>query len=194
MKKGKQRKKWGLIIFLVFIMIGTSFSFVFFGFSGVSEKVRHNGFKFTYLPSQRIWMASINDRSTAFAFLPEEVMDINMTSGIGERMRDRLEIDATYDFNSTFKESIALAFHQLSLTLNEHEVYLRQGATSNNSFKLPIIDCSHASQSVPVVYFRQSNSTGINLEGNCIIANAASNSDVIKAKDRLVYEYFGIIK
>ena len=42
----KEKKKWLLISFVIFIMIGTSFSFIFYGFSGVTESIRYNGLKF----------------------------------------------------------------------------------------------------------------------------------------------------
>ena len=43
MKEQKEKKRLGLIIFLVIMMVGTSFSVIFYGFSPQYEKKKFNG-------------------------------------------------------------------------------------------------------------------------------------------------------
>ena len=192
MKQKTEKRKWGLIFFIVLIMVGTSFSFVFYGFSGDSEKVKYNGITFAKFPDR--WEAKINGRQAAFSFLPGEVESISVSDDSFRALQNKFEIDATYDLNSTYKESIALAQHQMGLTLSAYDIYLRKGFTYNNTYNLPIITCNDATQNVPVVYFRQGNSTSIHSENNCIIAEASTNADFIKVKDRLLYGIMGVIK
>lgn len=192
MKQKKEKKRWGLIFFLVFIMIGTSFSFIFFGFSPQNEIAKYNGLKFIKKPSQNIWLAKIGGKEAAFSFLPNEVEDIAMQNP--EKLQNRLEIDATYDLNSTRKQAIALAQHQMTLTLASYNIYLRKGFTSNNTFGLPVITCKDSSSNVPVVYFRQGNSTRISSENSCIIAEGPTDADIIRVKDRIVYGVLGVMK
>ncbi|MBI4143260.1 hypothetical protein HY487_00080 [Candidatus Woesearchaeota archaeon] len=192
MKQKKEKKRWGLIFFLVFIMIGTSFSFIFFGFSPQNEIAKYNGIKFIKKPSQNIWLAEIGGKEAAFSFLPNEVEDIAMQNP--EKLQNRLEIDATYDLNSTRKQAIALAQHQMALTLASYNIYLRKGFTSNNTFGLPVITCKDSSLNVPVVYFRQGNSTRISSENSCIIAEGKTDADIIRVKDRIVYGVLGVVK
>ena len=192
MKEKKEKKKYGLMVFIVFIMIGTTFSFVFFGFSPAEDKVRYNGITFTNI--NRVWIAKINGQEAAFSFLPAEVENVFAFDGFSKMLQDKYEIDATSDANSTFKESIALAQHQMGLTLDAYNIYLRKGFTTNTTFNLPIIKCTNATLNVPVVYFRNGNSTNIHLENNCIIAEASTNADFIKAKDRVLYGILGVIK
>lgn len=194
MREKKEKKKLGLILFLVFIMVGTSFSFVFFGFSPATEKAKHNGYSFTFAPGQNIWVAKINGRQAAFSFLPKDVEGIPAFEGISNRLTGKFEIDITSDLNSTYKEAIALAQHQMGLTLSEYNIYLRKGFTSNNTFNLPVITCDDATANVPVLYFRYGNATNIHMEGNCVIAEASANADFIKAKDRLLYTLLGVMK
>ena len=191
-KEKKEKRRWGLILFIVIIMLGTTFSFVYYGFSGVDETVKYNGIKFVKFPDR--WEANINGATAAFTFLPGEVENVFVPDGFSARMQDKLEIDATYDANSTFRESIALAQHQMGLTLEQYNIFVRKGFTANNSFNLPVITCNDSTANVPVVYFRHGNSTGIHLEKDCIIAEAQSNTDFIKAKDRLLYGILGVIK
>ena len=192
MKEKKEKKKWGLILFIVVIMIGTSFSFVFFGFSPVSERVKYNGISF--VSNGNIWIAKINGIEVAFSFLPKDVEDISASGDFAALLQGKFEIDATYDLNSTFAQAIALAQHQMGLTLDVYNLYLRKGFTTNNSFNLPVITCKDATQNVPVVYFRHGNSTSIHVNNSCVIAEASTNVDFIKIKDRLLYGILGVMK
>jgi len=192
MKERKEKRKWGLILFIVFIMIGTSFSFVFFGFSGVDEKAKYNGITFTRFADR--WEAKINGKEAAFSFLPGEVEDINTPYEIPQRLQNKFEIDVTSDLNSTYKEPIALAQHQMGLTLAAYNIFVRKGFTANNTFNLPIITCNNSTLNVPVVYFRHGNATSIYLQDSCIIAEAKTNADFIMVKDRLLYGMLGVMK
>jgi len=195
MKEKKERKRWGLILFIVLIMVGTSFSVFLYGVSPQSDVVKYNGIKFASSPSQgNVWIAKISGREAAFSFLPQEVENVNMSRGINERLQGKFEIDATYDFNSTYKESIALAQHQMGLTLGAYNIYLRRGFTENNTFNLPIITCNNSTANVPVIYFKQGNSTKIYLDNDCIVAEALTGADFIKSKDKILYSVLGVLK
>ncbi len=192
MKEMKEKKKWGLIVFMIIIMIGTTFSFVFFGFSPATEKVKYNGITFVRFTDR--WEAKINGVTAAFSFLPAEAENVSAFDDFSKILQSRFEIDITSDLNSTYKESIALAQHQMGLTLAAYNIYLRKGFTTNNTFNLPVIKCADSTLNVPVVYFRYGNSTNIHIENNCIIAEASANADFVKVKDRLLYGILGVIK
>ena len=192
MKEKREKKKWGLIILLVFIMIGTSFSFVFFGFQPQNEVSRYNELKF--IRHQGWWEAKINGRTAAFSFLPGEVEGIPASEGFSGILRNKFEVDITYDINSTYNESIALAQYQMGLTLAQYNIFVRKGFTANNTFNMPVITCNEATSNVPVVYFKYSNVTSIHSENNCIIAESNANADFIKVKDRLLYGMLGVMK
>ncbi len=191
MKEKKEKKRWGLILFIIFIMIGTSVSFVFFGFSGAGETVRYKGIKFIKIQDR--WEAKINGNNAAFSFLPSEIESVFAYDDFSKILQGKIEIDVTYDLNSTYKEAISLAQHQMSLTLAQYNVFIRKGFTTNNTFNLPIITCNDATSAVPVVYFKYGNVTNIHLENSCIIAEASTNADFIKVKDRLLYGILGVI-
>lgn len=192
MREKKEKRKWGLILFIVIIMVGTSFSFVFFGFSPATEKVRYNGFSF--VRNNNIWVAEINGKGAAFSFSPSEVEGIPALDSSFKDLQGKFEIDTTYDLNSTYKESIALAQHQMGLTLAAYNTYLRKGFTANNTFGMPVITCGDATLNVPVVYFKHANATRIHTENNCVIAEASTTADFIKVKDRLLYGMLGVMK
>ncbi len=193
MREKKEKKRWGLIAFIVLIMVGTSFSVVvYYGFQSQSQAAKYNGIKFSNMGN--IWIANINGRQAAFSFLPADLADIKTSGDIFGMLQGKFEIDSTSEVNSTFKESIALAQHQMGLTLEKYDIYLRKGFTSNSTFNLPVIACNNTTQNVPVIYFKFSNSTNINVNGNCVIAEASTATDFIRVKDRLLYGILGVIK
>ncbi|MAG91277.1 hypothetical protein CMO83_01210 [Candidatus Woesearchaeota archaeon] len=192
MREKKEKKKWGTIMFLIFIMVGLTSSFVFFGFSPTSNKVKYNDL--TFRTNGNVWVAQINGVNAAFSFLPTDVEGIFAFDDFSSLLQNKFEIDATYDFNSSFREPIALAHYQMGLTLNSYNIFLRQGFTANNTFNMPIITCDDATSNVPVVYFKYGNTTNIHLEGSCVIAEASTNADFIRLKDRLLYGILGVIK
>ena len=194
MKEKKEKKRWGLILFLVVIMLGTSFSVVlYYGFQGQSQSAKYNGIKF--VSNGNFWIAEIEGRQAAFTFLPADVENIPAANDFSKVLQGKYEMDSTSESNSTFRESIAQAQYQMELTLEVYNIYLRKGFTANSTFtKIPIITCANATQNVPVIYFSKSNSTNINLKGNCIVAEALTNTDVIRVKDRLLYGLLGVMK
>lgn len=192
MKVKKEKKRYGLILFIVVIMIGTSVSFVFFGFSPATERVKYNGFSFA--SNGNIWISRINGVDAAFSFLPKETEDVYVLGDLYQILQGKYEIDATSDANSTYKESIALAQHQLALTLSAYNIFLRKGFTANSTFQVPIITCNDATANVPVIYFTFGNTTNINVNNSCVIAEASSNTDFIRVKDRLLYVLLGVVK
>ena len=192
MKEKKQKRRWGLMLFIVFIMIGTSFSAFLFSGSPSNEVVKYNGVKF--VGNNQMWLAKINEKKAAFSFLPSEVEDIPVDKNVAALVQNKIEIDVTSDFNSTLRESIAFAQHQMGLTLGTYGIYMRQGFTKNNTYNFPVISCKDATSGIPVINFRQENSTRIYVNGSCIIAEASSGQDFIRAKDRILYLLFGVMK
>ncbi|HLC61323.1 MAG TPA: hypothetical protein VJJ52_07920 [Candidatus Nanoarchaeia archaeon] len=191
MKEKTPKIKWGAIIFLIVILVGLSVGSLFYGFAPTSEKIKYNGL--TFSTNGQIWTAKINGRKAAFSFLPAEVQNINSTGDFSKILTGKYEIDTTSEVNSTNKEYIALAEHQMGLTLGSYNIYLSKGFTANNSFGLPIISCSNATQYTPVIYFRHGNSTSISAQNNCVIAEASSDTDFIRVKDRLLYGILGVM-
>ena len=192
MKEKTQKRRWGLMLFIVLIMVGTSFSVFLYNDSPQAQVAKYNGIKFSNDGSK--WTAKISGKYAAFSFLPSEVMDIKSPPELNNLLSSRIEIDVTSEFNSTYKGPIAIAQDQMSLVAGVYDIYLRTGFTANNSFKFPVITCNEATTAVPVIYFLESNLTEITVKDNCVIAKASSETDFIRVKDRLVYGMLGVMK
>lgn len=187
---GRKTQNVLLVLFIAFIMITSVIGFIY---SGSSTTVRDYGLKFEQ--NQGRWSAMINNREALFNFLPSEVADIEVSPEIISSMANTLEVDATYEGNSTLSGLIALAIYEMQQTFSfNFDKFLRSGLTSNYTENVPIITCRDATQAVPVLYFRESNATNLALENNCIIAEAKTASEIARIKDRLIYGMFGVMK
>jgi len=192
MKREKESKKgMFLVIFIAFIMISSVFAIIFSGYNQQTTSLKYNDIKFTRENNQ--WSTNINNQKLLFNYLPTEVEQINLGPDVIFALSNKPEIDTTSEINDTFKEEIALAQYNMVLALNNLNIYIRPGLTTNNTFNLPIITCEDASLAVPIIYFKQSNQTKITLENNCIIAEAKNNIDILRIKDRILYSILGII-
>ena len=187
----KKKKLLGLI--MVVVMFGSVFTFIFFGFSSGGRSsgiVEYNGFEF--INRGTYWSTVVDGRDALFTYLPDDLGFIFVNQDVIGRLRNKVQIDSTSEFNDTFAEPIALAQFQMGSTLFNFDIFVRNGFTSEQE-NFPVVTCNDASAFVPVIYFRSSNITKIYLDNNCIIVEAVSRADVIRIKDRLVYGILGII-
>jgi len=187
---GENRKKiMGIVMGIV--MFGSLFTFIFFGFSGGSTgKITYNGFEFINRGDH--WSTTIDGRPAFFTYFPDDLGFIFVNLDVINSLRNVVQIDITSDFNDTFSQSISLAEYNMGLTLNNFNVFIRQGFTTEQQ-NFPVITCEDASNFVPVIYFKNSNITKVNLEDSCIIVEASTPQDFERIKDRLVYGILGII-
>jgi len=188
---GEKRKKvMGILMGIV--MFGSLFTFIFFGFSGGGStgRVSYNGFDFINRGTH--WSTTIDGREALFTYFPSDLGFIFVNLDVINLLRSVVQIEITSDFNDTFAQEIALAEFNIGLTLNNFNVFVRQGFTSKQQ-NFPVIKCDSATNFVPVIYFKSSNVTKVYLEDNCIIVEAVSRTDVERIKDRLVYGILRII-
>ncbi len=195
MRRQHSEKGKKIIVFLIgFIMVASVFGVIFFGFNtaDATRRLKYNGFEFINRGS--FWSTNVNEREAWFTYFPTDVELVSVNDDIIKRLINVIEIDVTSEFNDTFAEQISLAEYNMGLTLNNFNVFVRQGFTNENQYNFPVITCESSTNFVPVIYFKSSNETKVYLENNCIIAEALTQADVEKIKDRLVYGILGIIQ
>jgi len=189
-KKGWLSKEKLFPLLIIIVMTSSVIGFMWGRDSPSTLKYKD----FNFLRKNNQWLLKTSNNDFIFDFFPSEVETIYISDEIKQKLRGTIEIDITYDVNSTYSEAIATAQYSLEQNLISFNIYLRKGFTSNNTYNLPIITCNDSTDVVPVIYFKDSNQTNIFLEKNCIIAEAGSEIGFIKIKDRLLYSYLGIIE
>ncbi len=192
MRKEKKNllSKNAMTIFIVIIMVGSVIGYMFG--RGTEDSFKYNGYRF--LKKGNKLVLKINKAEFEFDYLPSSVEDINISSEILDKFSNTIEIDSTYDNNSKWKEGIGIAQYDLEQGFNNLGIYLVKGLTTENDYGLPIIRCEDATTKVPVLYFKESNQTKVWIDDNCVIAEAKSEIDFIRIKDRLLYGLLGVMK
>jgi len=192
-RKEKNNKKQVIISLLIAAIMVSSILGYIFG-KDQTNTVEYGKYKF--YAQNLMWATKINNKEITFNNLPQTVEHINVSSEIISRMKGTLEIDSTYDSNSSYIQDIALSEYQLELVLRSfYNIYLRKGLTTQNEEKVPVITCNDSTTVIPVLYFKTGeNETSIYQQGNCIIVEARNGIEFLNAKDRIVYGVLGIIK
>lgn len=194
MKKQQRKKlfsKEGMLTLAIIFVMTSSVIGLMWG-DGSSNSMKYKDFSFLRVNNQ--WVLKTKTADFTFDFFPSEVESILIPAEAVQKLKGTVEIDLTYDINSSYAESIAAAQYGLEQNLRAFDVYIRNGFTSNSTYNMPIITCSDSTDIVPVIYFKDSNATRVFIENNCIILEAGSETDFIKIKDRLLYAFFGIVK
>jgi hypothetical protein len=191
-EKNKLFSKKNIVsMFIVFIMVSSVVGYMWG--KDIGEKFKHNDYKF--VREKGGWTLKVEDTKLFFNYFPTEVEDIDIGSDIINRVNGVIEIDSTSSENDSFVEAIAQAQFSMQQELNKvSNVYIRVGMLEENEYDFPVITCADATVMIPVLYFRKSNETKVELDENCIIAEAKNNYDVIRIKDRLLYGMLGIIE
>jgi len=190
-KEKKSRKAIIMAIVIAAIMIFSVMGIILDRY-GNESSMNYNGHTLERKGSK--WALISDKKEIMFDYFPSEVESINISEDIIKRIGSSLEIDSTYDLNSTNAEGIAYSQFELNNAMgNQFNIYVRIGFTGDNEYGIPIITCSDSTPAVPVIYFIDSNETLVRSEGSCIIAEGKGYFDFIKIKDRILYGVLGVI-
>lgn len=192
-KKEKINRKvvWGA--FIAIIMVSSVFGVIFGSFAPSENKVDYGEFSFERRGDY--WVTKVNKKNVQFYFFPSEVEYVNLSREVADRLLNTKMLYVTYNPNQTIVEGVALVQFDLQKTLYDNfGIYVANALTIKESDVIPVITCENATSFVPVVEFRESNTTSIDLENNCIVVEAEETRDVFLIRDRLVYGLLGIIK
>ncbi len=188
-----KRKQWILGIFISLIMVTSVFSILVGGFNQGSGSTRYNGYKFSL--SQVGYYTKFNGKRLDVDVLPQIVEGVPLDPAIVKIIMDSPQVFVSYDHNVTSAQMMAAAQYGLADTLGKHfGKFVSTAFTSENPYSRPVITCANATASTPVIVLQEAYTTGIRLEGTCIILEATSQEEFVALKDRVVYGVTGIIK
>jgi hypothetical protein len=194
MKKRRFKKEQIMVYFIAFIMISSVFGVIFYGYSGGGTEVSYNEFIFLREEGGNKWSTEIDGKQMFFDYFPTEVEQTNVSAEIINKLSNTVEIDVTYDVNSSKKEVFAYVGYDMQQQLANKNIYVRLGFLTESEYDVPIISCADATAIVPVLYLKESNGTKVYAQGNCIIVEAGGDFDFIRLKDRILFSIFGIME
>ena len=194
--KKEKRTKHLMAYFIVLLMVTSVLGMISMNNSDPPTQDSISYGKYHFVPHEKdnIWSVKIDNIDYYFNYFPTDVDDIYLDYNIPEKIKNSDVILFTYDsVEPELKESdesinnIEYSIFMLRRTIElNHNHYARQGLTDNVFYPDELqITCNDAKYSLPVIYFKQSNKTGISLENDCIIIEGANPTDFLKLKDRL---------
>ena len=176
-------------LFIIIVMVGSSAGFIFGRDEGYSSK--YNGFKFKLI--NNIWLTKINDQDVRFHFHPSEVENLSISNDSITKL-DSPSIYFTFEAGKNLQYIDMIRYEFITSLQEQLNTYVTSGVLNKTEdYDFPIIDCENATAEVPVLKFIFSNETKVYSDGNCVIAEAQSEQEMLAISDRIRYGLFGVI-
>jgi hypothetical protein len=184
--------------FIVVLMVSSVFGIIFSGYnSNPSEDLIYNDYKFqvSSIGGFNKYTTTVNKEKFSFYYLPIEVEHLNISNSAFDSIKSKSFFYFTSDYDSLLKEDIALAQYELGESLiNSFNSNYQVTFINNTSFPSVLqITCENATASVPVIYFRLTNTTSVENTGNCIFFNGDDRDSFLKLSTKVLYKLHGII-
>ena len=94
MKKYKtERTRKRRVFVMAFVMIGSVFGVMLFGYYKHENKAKYNDFLFVH--KENLWFTKVYDRVAVFNYLPDDVVNINLENDFLTKLTNLVEIDTT---------------------------------------------------------------------------------------------------
>jgi len=179
-------------LIMIFLMVFSVASVVVYN-DDSANRMQYGDYEFQFKDlggGNGVLTLQMNGREVEFQNLPVQVAYIAMDPQVPYLMRSAQQVILTTDSNNTefHLQNVDYARLQLALAIQK----TANAYTQVSDAGLPIITCDDATPQNIVLYFNQSNTTAVTVDGSCIIVNAES-TDILRVKDRIIFEYFGIL-
>ncbi|MGV8141343.1 MAG: hypothetical protein ACP5NW_02795 [Candidatus Woesearchaeota archaeon] len=192
--KHKDKKRFSVILvtaFIVFSMVVSIFAIVLDNQSQSIPDYNKYSFAFTDVG----YKTKINNKYLDFYYYPADLENINMSSDIISLLKNSQSIGFVFDPEDNVTDNL------LYIDVIRYDLQTQLDKTvdfgiSQNSTKyiLPVMDCSSAAEYYPIIIIDTSSDDGFAVSDNpyCIVMNARLKN-ILAAKDRLVYSYYGVM-
>lgn len=186
-KRRKTNPKLLVGFFVAFLMVTSIFGFIM-GESG--SDYSYGDFKF--VRSDFGYSTKIDGQDILFFNLPEAVEQVEVSQEVVDKLKDSFVFTVTYDPDSDMAETLAAV--QFNFQQSFQDKFVQIGLTDNTDYpSIMQADCTNATSKVPVVLFKTSNTTSIELNDDCIVVNSDTAVGFQRLHDRLLYGVLGIL-
>jgi len=138
-------------------------------------------------------VTELNGQQVEFQNLPLQVAYLDVDPLAISLLRNGQQVVLVTDpsYNENDAGFIDYARLQLGLALLKTANAMSR---EDDRFEQPVLNCTHASPQMPVVMFNITNTTSsVTTDNSCIFINAR-DQDLMRLKDRIIFEYYGIIE
>jgi hypothetical protein len=188
-KSKEQRNQIIMAVFLSVIMVASMLGIML---NQESTTITYNDFKFRPVQNKG-YVTKVNGEQVVFNYLPEDVQEFNVPGNFCSVLQDSAAIKILFEPNNPsvqFIDYIRLDFEEkLDKTIVSS---ITENSSAYSLFK--VSNCSQSSALQPIIFFKESNTTGLELDNEyCLIAESSEQGYVL-LKDRLLYCYYGIME
>ncbi len=182
-----------VLLVLASSILGFTLSALPFGTQQGSEKMKYNGVEL--FQSGDGIATKVDGQVIGLTYFPSELEDVD-AGNITRTLESSRMVYATSDPDSSIATAISGTEFDINRVLKAgRSSFLAPVFTKENLYNKSIITCSDATAFVPVLFFNFTNSTTkVSEEDGCITINVASESDLNKVRDRVLYELLGAMK
>lgn len=197
----------GMSIFILFIMVGSTFGFIYSYYQDENSKqnFEYNGFELK--TKNNMWTLDIGGKVLDFYNHPSQLESINLSERAKNELVNGNPIVVTFDpednLNNIYAQyldqvrlDLSLSINAISAVTNKSELYAQ----------LPQISCANKTvaynegesiknYNLNIIYLKKSNETKITVADNgCVILESQTAIGFLELKDRLVYGLFDVMK
>jgi len=157
----------------------------------------YNGYAF--VRAGNLWYTQIQRGNILFNvplhFNPLQLEDISIKGKLDDSFSKQGFVYVTFDPKDGNLNYVALTAAELSLNLykalGQNPVAACTEDITMDCEGRPIKTCDNTDK--PVIYIKKANKTGLILDGNCLTIQG-NDEELIKAADRLLYQWYGVMK
>ena len=157
----------------------------------------YNGFSF--IKTDGLWWTDVRARNkivrTPLHFSPKELEDIEITTSIDENFNKGENIYIAIN-PQTINKYYTLGISEFSMNIAKGINRIPVGSCSSEDpvcDNRSIISCENNPENKPVVQLEIAEETSIEMEGTCIKVSG-QDMDFVRAIDRLLYQWYGVMK
>lgn len=166
------------------------------GEENIDTNILYNGFVFIKVANlwQTTWVRGNVEYTLMLHYNPKELLDIPVTGTIDDSF-SKPYIYITFDPLGEELSYVALSNSELSLSLIralniEPRISCDKNATEA-CWSKEVITCDNTDE--PVIYFITDPEVGLELDNNCIRVKG-SGLDLVRATERIIYQWYGIMQ
>ncbi|MDD9954530.1 MAG: hypothetical protein OXR66_09455 [Candidatus Woesearchaeota archaeon] len=192
----KRRKRMVLVfgIFMIFLMVFSVVSVINTSPSG-SNRFDYGDIEFALENRPNggsVLIAELNGQPVEFQNLPTQVGYLEMDPSIIPILRTASVVAMTADPSLELYDLGFIDYIRLQIGVAFGKAYTAM--TAENDYNLPVVTCANASYEQPVLQFNLTNETAEITESNYCITIHGRDQGLMRAKDRLIFEYYGILQ
>lgn len=196
-ERRRQRRVLYFSLFMVGLMVFSIMEVVVYNTSNSGEnQMVYGKYEFVYRDlgnGAGVLVTDIDGQEVEFQNLPLQVAYLNVTPVAIQALKAAPQIALVADPNASIDDAAMTDYARLQLGLAIPDKVFNAMSREDDRYTLPVLDCARANPQLVVVVFNTSNETSVVTDGSCITVNAAQR-DLMRVKDRIIFEYYDILK